>query len=205
MYYPETRGLSVSGQVVRSQDRQAEAYSSIYVTLLGTDPDCLGFMTDESGRIHFSIPRHTDSRDILITFDPRKDEELEIIMDDEYSDDYADVPDPSDKFLTDSRILVEEVMVNNQLGRVFKSADRETTPADESGAGQPFYGSPDLRYRTDDYVALPNLEEFCFNLIPSLYLQKDKDKRYFIIRGVTENGRIMQNTCEFSVEKGETF
>jgi len=183
MYYPETRGMSVSGQVVRSQDRQAVAYSNIYVTLLGADPDCLGFQTDESGRIHFSMPYHTGSRDILITFDPKEEEEIEIIMDGEYSDDYSDIPVPSASFSGGLRNLIEEVMMNKQLLVAFNSTLGDSMPSDDSGPGYAFYGFPDLRYKTEDYIALPNLEEFFFELIPTVYMHRVKEERYFIIQG----------------------
>ena len=81
LYHPETEGLSISGYVAGGQDRHSVANSSIFLTLLGSDPDCFEFKTDESGKINLSIPNHTGSRDILITIDSEEDEEIQIILD----------------------------------------------------------------------------------------------------------------------------
>lgn len=181
LYYPETKGLSISGYVIGKQDRQAAAYSSIYLTLLGPDPDCFEFITDESGKINLSIPHHTGSRDILITVDSEEDEEIKIIMDDEFSREYSGCPTSTVDFFLDRQDMIEEVMVNSQVKESFRSAIRDTLPATETKPGLPFYGNPDFRYRTDDYIMLPNLEEFFYELIPNVVVIKAKNRRYLTV------------------------
>jgi len=181
LYYPETKGLSISGYAIGKQDRQAVAYSNIYLTLLGTDPDCFEFMTDESGKINLSIPHHTGSRDILITVDSEDDEDIQIIMDDEFSREYSGFPTSTVNFLLDRQDLVEEIIVNSQVRKSFNSAIRDTLPTSEATPGLPFYGNPDFRYRTDDYIMLPNLEEFFYELVPNVVLIKDKYRRYLTV------------------------
>ena len=187
LYYPETKGLSISGYAVSGQDKKALADSRLYLTLLGTDPDCFEFGTDENGRIHFSIPNHTGCRDVLITAESETDEEVQIILDDEFSREYSSFPESTVDFFIDRQDLVKEIMVYNQIERSFVSEIKDTLPVDEAKAGKHFYGDQDARYRTDDYVMLPNLEEFFYELIPDVMLKKDKNKRYFTVVGEYAN------------------
>ncbi len=46
-----------------------------------------------------------------------------------------------------------------------------------------FFGSPFITIKTIDYVKLPTLEEFFFELIPKVILKKKKGKRYFTLIG----------------------
>jgi hypothetical protein len=187
LYYPETKGLSISGYAVSGQDKKALIDSRLYLTLLGTEPDCFEFETDENGKIHFSIPNHTGCRDVLITAESEKDEEIRIILDDEFSREYSSFPESNVDFFIDRQDLVKEIMVYNQIERSFVSAIKDTLPVAESKAAQHFYGNPDARYRTDDYVMLPNLEEFFFELIPDVMLHKNKNEKYFTVFGEYAN------------------
>jgi hypothetical protein len=35
-----------------------------------------------------------------------------------------------------------------------------------------FYGTPEFRYRMDEYVVLPDLEEFFFEIVPQVRVEK---------------------------------
>jgi len=130
-YYPETKGLSISGYVTGGEDKHPVANSSIFLTLLGNDPDCLEFKTGEGGKINMSIPHHTGSRDILLTVDTKEDKDIQIILDDEFSNEYSGMPASTINFFLDRKELVEEAMVNNQVKKSFMSAMIDTIPVTE--------------------------------------------------------------------------
>ncbi len=182
-YYPESTGLSISGYVIRRQGQQALANSRIYMTLLGSDPDCFEFITDGRGKMHFSIPDHSGSHDVLFTVDAKEQDDIQIIMEDEFSKEYSGFPVSTVDFFLERQDLVEEIMVNSQIENSFMSDKNDTLSINKSKADFPFYGNPDLKYRTDDYIMLPNLEEFFFELIPSVRLIKEKNKRSMVVLG----------------------
>jgi len=74
-------------------------------------------------------------------------------------------------------------MINSQINKSFMSAIKDTLPVAESKPETPFYGSPYLRYRTDDYIMLPNMEEFFYEIIPCVQLIKVKKRNYLIVTG----------------------
>jgi len=71
-----------------------------------------------------------------------------------------------------------------QVEKIFKQplANTETVEKEDFSFID-FFGSPLITIKTDDYVKLPTLEEFFFELIPNVILKKKKGKRYFTLIG----------------------
>lgn len=174
LYYPETRGISIAGVLVWQQDRQPAGPSMMGMTLLGSDPDFIDFGSDEKGRIKLAIPQHRGNVDALITFYDNKEEKREIQLDNEFSSEYADAIPSSVEFLRDRRDQVEDVLVNTQLRKAFERTARDTLIKNEANTAHKFYGEPDFRYITRDYVELPNMEEFFINIIPQVEVRKGR-------------------------------
>jgi hypothetical protein len=176
LYYPETRGISIAGVLVRQQDRQPAGSSIMGMTLLGSDPDFIEFGSDEKGRISLSIPHHLGNVDALITFYDNKEENREIQLDSEFSSEYADAAPSSLEFLRDRRDQVEDALVTTQLRKAFERTARDSTITNEGDTAYTFYGEPDFRYLSRDYVELPNLEEFFINIIPQVEVRKERGR-----------------------------
>lgn len=190
LYPPETRGISATGHVVSRETGSPVAFAGMNMTLLGSDQDHVGFVTDGNGRFLFSIPHHFGNTDALITPDANGGNQVEIRMDEEYSSAYSSVQDQHVDFFRERGDLVEQILVRSQLNKVFTPEAREGAPFVQSGSGYVFYGTPEFRYRTDDYVALPNMEEFLFELIPQVQVINYRDKRYMV---VTDDYGIISN------------
>ncbi|MBA7572792.1 hypothetical protein ES708_16952 [subsurface metagenome] len=80
--------------------------------------------------------------------------------------------------------LIREIMFNMQVEKIFRQTHTNTeTVEKEDSASLDFFGSPFITIKTEDWVKLPTLEEFFFELIPTVILKKKKGKRYFILIG----------------------
>jgi len=78
--------------------------------------------------------------------------------------------------------IVEEIMFNAQVVNVFNPAPVSNTHVEiPDTTNQYFYGSPELRFKTDDYVMLSTLEEFFFELIRNVVVKKEKDKYHLYL------------------------
>jgi len=186
LYSPETRGISIAGVLVRQQDQQPAGSSLMGMTLLGPDPDFIEFGSDERGRISLSIPHHRGKVDALITFYDNKEEKREIQLDSEFSSEYADAIPSSLDFLRDHRDQVEDALVTTQLRKAFKRTV-DSTIANEGDRAYTFYGEPDFRYLSRDYVDLPNLEEFFINIIPQVEVRKERGGKSIEVLDVRKN------------------
>jgi len=175
VYYPETRGATVSGIVMVGEEKKPADRYLLGVTMLGSDPDYFEFMTDENGRFRIPVQQQTGNNDALLTISSNRDEAVKILTDEGFSSDFSTAPVPAADFFGDRRALVEDAMVNYQLRAAFELPDRDSLDAAEENPEYQFYGTPEFRYRTDDYVALPDLEEFFFEIVPQVLVEKNQD------------------------------
>ena len=59
VYYPETRGATVSGSVLVGEETEPADRYLLGMTMLGSDPDYFEFMTDENGRFRIPVQQQT--------------------------------------------------------------------------------------------------------------------------------------------------
>jgi hypothetical protein len=170
-YPPETRGISVTGKIVNGSDHQPVAFANMHMTLLGAEPDYFGFVSDDRGDIQISIPSHTGAENALISFDNKGDQSYELVMDKAFSQRYTDAP-PGMAGLFDHPDVIEEALLLAQIRESFNSIEMEEGASPDTISSKEFYGTPEYRYRTASYISLPNMEEFFFELIPQVMVQK---------------------------------
>ena len=181
VHYPETGGATVSGIVMVGEEKKPADRYLLGVTMLGSDPDYFEFMTDENGRFRIPVQQQTGNNDALLTISSNRDEAVKILTDEGFSSDFSTAPVPAADFFGDRRALVEDAMVNYQLRAAFELPDRDSLDAAEENPEYQFYGTPEFRYRTDDYVALPDLEEFFFEIVPQVWVEKSKDHTHLVV------------------------
>jgi len=189
VYYPETRGATVSGIVLVGEEKKPAERYLLGMTMLGSDPDYFEFMTDENGRFRIPVQQQTGNNDALLTINSNRDEPVRIITDEVFSPDFSTPPVPAADFFGERRALVEETMVNCQLRAEFELTDRDSVDAAEPNSNVLFYGTPEFRYRTDDYVALPDLEEFFFEIVPQVRVEKNTDQTHLVV--LDDRGEII--------------
>ena len=189
VYYPETRGATVSGIVLVGEEKKPAERYLLGMTTLGSDPDYFEFMTDENGRFRIPVQQQTGNNDALLTINSNRDEPVKILTDAAFSPDFSTAPVPATDFFGERRALVEEAMVNGQLRAAFELLVRDSVDATEPTSNILFYGTPEFRYRTDDYVALPDLEEFFFEIVPQVRVEKNTDQTHLVV--LDDRGEII--------------
>ncbi len=181
-YYPETRGLSLSGRITSDDGDKPFAYSQVHLTLLGNDPDYYGFLTDKTGGFRISLPYHKKTEDILFCVENKGDRMMNFSLDSDYSTDFLKQPEQFSGKQAINKKTVEEIMFNAQVVNIFKPIPNSNDPVEiPDTLNQYFYGSPELRIKTADYVLLSTLEEFFFELIQNVIVKKEKDKHYLYL------------------------
>ena len=187
VYYPETVGLTVSGTILLGEGQEPADRTLLGMTMLGSDPDYVEFMTDEHGRFRVPVQVQTGSNDALVTVIPDRNETVRILMDDSFSTDFSTAPVPATDFFGERRELVEETMVNSQLRAAFELPD--SAIAREPASDYLFYGTPEFRYRPEDYVLLPDMEEFLFEIVPQVRIERNRDDVHLDV--LNDRGEIL--------------
>ena len=188
-HYPETGGTTLSGTVLLGEKQEPADRTLLGMTMLGPERDYVEFRTDENGRFRILIPWQTGSHDALVTAHTERDGPVKILMDDAFSSDFSTAPVPATDFFGERRALVEEIMVNSQLKAAFKMPERDAAETGDLNSDYLFYGTPGFRYRMVDYVLLPDLEEFLFEIIPQVRVVENGDSKQLVV--LDDRGEIL--------------
>ena len=65
-YYPETRGLSITGKLTDNRTGECLPDTRINLSIIGKGTDFMAMQTDSAGRFFFSLPDYTGSRDLFL-------------------------------------------------------------------------------------------------------------------------------------------
>ncbi len=183
-YFPETKELSLSGRIVTDKGKAPVTYARIHLALLGNNPGYIGTAVDKAGRFRFSLPHHTGVQDLFITVETNNDLPVEILVDNNFSTDFIQLSQLPSFLLPKQSELTREIMFNMQVEKIFRQPHTNSEAVEKGDSVfLDFFGSPFITIKTKDYVKLPTLEEFFFELIPKVILKKKKGKRYFILIG----------------------
>ncbi|MBE9511403.1 MAG: hypothetical protein IMY71_11030 [Bacteroidetes bacterium] len=183
-YFPETKELSLSGRIVTDKGKTPVIYARIHLALLGNNPRYFGTLIDKDGRFRFSLPYHTGVQDVFITVETSDDLPVEILIDNNFSTDFVQLSQLPSFLPPKQSELIREIMFNMQVEKIFKQPLANTIPVEkEDSSFIDFFGSPLITIKTNDYVKLPTLEEFFFELIPTVIFKKEKGRRYFRLIG----------------------
>jgi hypothetical protein len=180
-HYPETRGATVSGTVLLGEGQEPAGRTLLGMTLLGPERDYFEFRTDEKGRFLILVPWLTGNKDALITVHPDRDGPVKVLLDDVFSSEFSTAPVPAVDFFGERRALVEDILLNSQLRAAFKLPEKVAAEAGEPASEYLFYGSPGYSYRTVDYVTLPDLEEFLFEIVPQVRVDEHGESKQLVV------------------------
>ena len=181
LYYPETKGMSISGTVFQGTQEQPVPFANIHMTLLGPNPDYFAIVADDRGGIHFSIPNSTGSRDVLITGDGNSESGYKLSLDEEYSQDYSGISAISLEPGNVSGDIVDEVVRYSQLRKAFLPENKDSISVTAGDTVPAFYGTPEFSYAIDDFIEIPSVEEFILELIPYVQVKSYQKKKYISI------------------------
>ena len=184
-FYPEMKGISLSGSIIKKDLNIPSAYSEVHLSALGENPYYIGYLTEQQGRFLFSLPDWHESRNFYIAVETKDEDPVEILIDNDFSTDLVNLPGIPFTLSGEEKNIAREIMFNMQLDKAYKHA-RDLTA--DSAMVNPqynlFYGNPTFTLKTGDYVKLPTLEEFFHELMmPSVSVIKRKDRSDIVMKG----------------------
>ncbi|MBA7535914.1 hypothetical protein ES705_28173 [subsurface metagenome] len=222
-YFPETKELSLSGRIVTDKGKTPVTYARIHLALLGNNHAYFGTLVDKAGRFRFSLPYHTGVQDVFITVETGDDLPVDILINNNFSTDFVQLSQLPSFLSPKQSELIREIMFNMQVEKIFKQPLANTEPVEkEDSSSINFFGSPLITIKTNDYVKLPTLEEFFFELIPDFrnclfwipniemdigkeasfdfYTSDNHSEYVVVVHGITAEGVILEGQCNFVVK-----
>ncbi len=185
-YYPETRGIMLSGRVLKNGRQDPVEVTVVHSSMLGRGSGYAGSRTNDLGEFHIVLPERYGALNLFVATDA---ENGEILIDNDFSTEHAGKV--ADYYLSEiEKDLASEIMFGAQ---VFDAYDTLPSLADapylwDSAEVKKeefaFYGPPMKTILIDDYVALPSLEEFIAELLPEINVRRKNDETSILIWGM---------------------
>ena len=183
-YYPETRGLTVTGKVVQPETGNPVFNARVYLSLLGEQKDYYGVYSDTCGRFRFALPDKTGRQDIYIAAEAMNGDLVNVLVDNDFSGEAAVLPQEAFTLYPQEQKLAEEIMLNIQIRDVYRASLSSAEMQDSSrDVINYFYGEPMKTYRIDDYILLPTLGEFFLEVVEEVTQLRYNNKPYFVLTG----------------------
>lgn len=179
---PETQGLSLTGQAVSTSDRTPAPYATIYVSVLGEDKDFFCNYSDSTGRFFFSFPGYAGERDLFVSTYHEQFADLELLIDRDFSQDALQLPSYPVKMNDSLTALITEMSVNAQVRQQYYPPGKET-PEVIVPEELLFYGHPTSTIIFDDFIKLPNLEEYFIEVVPQVSVRRSGGVRELVLLG----------------------
>ncbi len=180
-YLPETRGVSLSGIVVDKENKQAIENNMVNVSVFDTVNYSLTTTTDSAGKFYFDLGKTCGEKELLITAD-EKTIPLEILVDNDFCNQKVLLPfipfsinDKSRKFYTN---FINRGIVENKYITTYNQNTESTGNYINLN-----YQSPDFKIVLSDYIALPHLADYFYELFPNVGIRRIDNQSVFQIFG----------------------
>ena len=177
IFIPETRGISLSGQVIGKDSAQPVPGTRVNLSIIG-DRDILVVRTDSSGKFFFALPDYNGKRDIFLCADEIKDVTPEILIDNDFCSRPVHLPSPVFTMDGEEMKAAYKLAVNARISSAFvKDTMSIISPGEENNNS--FYGEPSSVLVVDKYIDLPTLEDYFTELPVIVKVKKVKGKKQF--------------------------
>lgn len=187
-FLPELRGISISGKIIHTRTPGSTANATVH---LSTPQDWKHFATfpvKGNGLFYFTIPDFYGRSDFYLDAAMDNGERAELLIDNDYcnrSIHLSYIPFSLDSL--EERIALEMV-VNMQLSNVYHDESRSQLP---ESVQLPFYVRPAHVYDAREYIQLPNLKEFFFELVKEVRTVRMDKQTFLKITGYSPTQDLM--------------
>jgi hypothetical protein len=176
-YFPEFKGVSLSGKLLEKVSGKALAGTKINLSVLG-DKDIMVTGTDSLGRFFFSLPDYFGHHDLFLSAENLTDRSTEIFIDNDFCIRPVNLPNPLFHLNEDEKATALNLVVNYIIQKRFQKLTIEEKP-ETPVYNTSFYGEPSEVLKLENFVDLPSLEDY-FNELPMMVkVRKIKGKKHF--------------------------
>ncbi len=169
IYLPETRGLSLSGEIVLKDSAPSFPGGLVNLAILGQNPEFRVARHGQEGSFCFALDSMYGKNDMYITAD-HIDETIDIRIDNDFANPAVRFPEVPFILSEREKKLAGEILFNSQVNKQFPTPEKgRDSPADEKDKRPAFYGRPSHSILIDDYIDLPTLKEVLIELVPGVF------------------------------------
>jgi len=181
-FIPETRGLSISGKVVNAADSIPIPYTLVGLTVFKENPEIRNVRSNENGQFFFDLSQLKGDFEIFISAKSEGPKSPLILVDNDFSTTKIDLPFVPVDFSVESKKLYQSISFNSQMQALYQQAKVEEQ-LKLSKSDSSFYITPDFVLKLNDYVMLPSIREYFYELIPQVRVKHEGKKTALKVLG----------------------
>jgi hypothetical protein len=170
-FLPEIHGTSISGIVSETYDQEPASDTRIHFSILGEDAAYFVTRSDTEGRFVINTPLRTGNMEMFVVPEYQPGKPVEVRIDHDFTSEPLPFRPGLFQLSQEEQVLASRMSLHMQLQGAFL-ADSGISHAilPKPLESLPFYGTPEISVKMDDFVNLPNLEEVIENLIPKTFV-----------------------------------
>ncbi|MCB9449635.1 MAG: hypothetical protein H6585_14985 [Flavobacteriales bacterium] len=174
-WYPEIRGISISGRVVYAGTQTPCSGVRVYVGVKDGEEQFHVTHTDSSGYFVVGLQHLAQHQKVFITTEKQSDQRFQILVNNNFSPDFATLPmqpmkiDSDDLGMINMLYIARQAQVSDTLLHVKRLDTVAWLPNPFQGAGQ--------RILLKDYVEIPSMAEVFNEIVPYVSVHENKGKR----------------------------
>jgi hypothetical protein len=177
-FFPEIRGLSLSGKVIDKVTRKpvvgdkvslSSSLKPVYFSLA---------TTDSAGTFLFTFPQLKGQYEFNLSSANNRNGAKELLVDSDFCNQPVSLPYIAFQLNEQERSTVEDIVRNMQLSNKFPGIESLKKSSEDI---YPFYGSPTRTIYEKEFIELDNLKEFLFELVYEVFVRyKDGEPGIFV-------------------------
>jgi hypothetical protein len=176
-YYPETRGISLTGQLIGKETGMPLPGTKVYLSIIG-DKDILVDRTNANGKFFFVLPDYAGYKDLFLCTEDLPDVTPELLIDNDFCSRPVSLPSLLFSLNQDEMKAAYQLAVNSRITSLF-SENRITGDSTEMEEITSFYGKPTEVLVMEKYIDLPTLEEYFTELTANVKIKREQGRKRF--------------------------
>ena len=185
-FLPEIRDVSISGILRDAKSKEPVSGHRVYASVLFGEPQIHVYKTHDDGRFVFSLNDLSGVQDLFLSFMPRENKKLEMLVTGDFSNDYPQLIEYTPPFDSSHRQLLEEMMINRQLEKRFAEPIKSDVQ-DSLTESQSLFGEDVITVKLEDYIELSSLYEVFYEIVPYVRIKKKKGDYTISVRDPKQN------------------
>lgn len=186
-YYPETRGVSISGKVIDKDSQQSIAYHKVNIHLKD-EMNFISVLSDSIGKFYISLPDRFGTIELFVIAGINEDDKIEVLIDQDFCFKEIALRVPPFSLSNEEKEQFLLMAQTFQLQQLFTTSD---SIIDFNSPQPAFYGHPYKTFVIDDYVPLDSLMQYFTDLPTWIKIKKQNKRRKIYIAG--DEAEIMYN------------
>jgi hypothetical protein len=158
------------------------AFALVGLTVFKDHPENRNVLTNEKGQFFFDLSKLNGDYEIFISAKANENQTPLILVDNDFSTQEVKLPYLPVNLSDKSKALYQSLTFNSQMQTLYRQKESEEM-AKSFSSDSAFYGTPDFVLKLVDFIALPTVKDYFYELVPQVGVRKDDKKSVLKVLG----------------------